>query len=279
MEQRGHDVIPLVRRKDARGIYWNPDTQEIDADSLNGSDAVIHLAGETVAERWTSEKKQRILRSRVGGTKLLVEALRNLPKKPADFLCASAVGFYGERGSEILTEDSMPGTNFLAQVCVDWEAAAASAAQSGIRCSNLRFGIVLSTAGGAFPKILAPFEMGAGGRLGSGKQYMSWIEMRDALSAIEFILSKRALAGPMNIVAPQPVTNQEFTDTLSAVVGRPAIIPIPATMAYLTYGNEMTDQVLLASDRAMPERLSSAGFVFQHGKLEQAMREMIFKRV
>ena len=276
--QHKHEVIRLVRDQNEWGIYWNPDTQEIDTDSLNGIDAVIHLAGESVAERWTNEKKNRILQSRVQGTRLLAEALSRLQKPPSDLLCASAIGFYGERGAEVLTEESEPGRTFLANVCVAWESAAESASRAGIRTSHMRFGIILSTTGGAFPRMLAPFEMGAGGRLGNGKQYMSWITLTDAVRAVDFVLSKRQLAGPVNVTAPMPITNADFTETLSRVIGKPALIPVPATMAYLAYGNEMTDEVLLASDRAVPERLSLSGFDFKYPKLEAALQHIVGER-
>ncbi len=275
---RGHETVALVRDRTRTGIFWDPESQQIDAQSLNGIDAVIHLAGESVAERWTADKKARIYNSRIKGTRLLAQTLANLQQPPKDLLCASAIGYYGERGNEILTEESTAGNSFLGRVCVEWESSAEPAAASGIRTSNLRFGIVLSTTGGAFPKMLKPFEIGAGGRLGTGKQYMSWIMLEDSLNAIEFVLQKRQLAGPLNIVAPGPVTNLEFTETLARVLGRPAIIPVPATMAYLAYGNEMADEVLLASDRVVPERLSAAGFCYKFSKLEAALHHAITNR-
>lgn len=279
LSELGHETIALVRDPHRRGIYWNPEAGEIDASSLNGIDAVIHLAGENVAERWTAEKKQRIYDSRVGGTRLLVNTLVALQSRPVAFLCASAIGYYGERGAEVLTEDSEPGTTFLSRVCIHTAAASRLLEQAGVRVANLRFGIILSTTGGAFPRMLAPFEMGAGGKLGTGRQFMSWIALTDALSAVNFLLNSPHLAGPVNVVAPQPVTNEYFTETLAGILDKPALIPVPATMAYLAYGREMADQVLLASARVLPEKLSAAGFQFKYPQLETALRHILSERL
>jgi uncharacterized protein (TIGR01777 family) len=278
LAERGHDMIPLIRNTSMPGIYWDPDAHYIDKASLNGIDALIHLAGESVAERWTADKKRRIYDSRVTGTRLLADAVSSLEKRPTDFISASAIGYYGDRGSEVLTEESEPGRTFLARVCVEWEAAASQVSFAGIRASSMRLGIVLSTRGGAFPKMLAPFEVGAGGKLSNGKQFMSWIVLSDTLRAIDFILQNRQLAGPVNVVSANPITNAEFTDTLGLVLRKPTLVHVPAAMAYMAYGTEMADEVLLASDRVLPERLASAGFQFEFSKIEQALEKVVLHR-
>jgi uncharacterized protein len=275
LADKGHEIVPVVRDNSLPGAYWDPESDFIDTAALAGTQAFVHLAGESVAERWNPDKKNKIYRSRIAGTRLLVRAMSSLQPRPTDFLCASAIGYYGERGAEILTEESAPGKNFLASVCVDWETAAAEAKLAGIRTTSLRFGIVLSTTGGAFPKMLAPFQIGAGGRLGSGSQYMSWIALSDTLRAIEFILFKPQLAGPINVVSPHPVTNIQFTQTLGDILEKPTVIQVPAAMAYLAYGSEMADEVLMASTRVVPERLSISGFQFQYNKLEPALRDIV----
>lgn len=272
---KGHDVTPLVRSRKAHGVYWDPVAGVLDPANVNGADAVIHLAGESVAERWSAEKKARILSSRVAGTSLIAATIAGLPKPPKVFLSASAIGYYGERGSEILTEDSPAGTNFLSQVCLQWEAATERARLAGVRTCRARFGIVLGTSGGAFPRMLAPFQLGAGGRLGTGKQYMSWIALSDTLAAINFMMSTSSLSGAINVVAPQPVTNNDFTEILAHVLHKPALFPVPGSMAHVAFGKEMADEVLLCSTRALPEKLSSAGFQFEHHGLKSALADML----
>jgi uncharacterized protein (TIGR01777 family) len=273
----GHEVFALVRRapRSDSEVEWYPERGSLALARLEGMDAVIHLGGESIASgRWTEEKKQRIRDSRVTGTKLLSEALANLSHPPQTFLCASAIGFYGDRGDEILTEESAPGSDFLAGVCVEWEKASKAAAQKGIRVVNLRFGIILSVAGGALAKMLPPFRMGIGGRVGSGKQYMSWIALDDVVGAIKFALTSDALDGPVNVVAPNPVTNAEFTKTLGKAISRPTLFPIPAFGLRLAFG-EMADALLLSGQRVEPSRLKEAGHQFHYSDLGGALRQIL----
>ena len=242
---------------------------------LAGHDAVVHLAGENIAAgRWTPAKKARIRDSRVPLTRQLCASVVALPQPPAVFLCASAVGFYGDRGDAVLREDSPAGAGFLADVCRDWEAAAQAAADRGVRVVNLRFGMILSGGGGALPKLLTPFRLGLGGVLGDGRQWLSWITLEDVVAAIQHALGTPALRGPVNVVAPQPVTNREFTRTLARVVRRPAWCRVPAWAARLALG-EMADALLLASQRALPAKLTAAGFTFRFPELEGALRHAL----
>ena len=279
LKSSGHQIVRLVRSKpkDASEVYWNPEQGTINAAELEGLDAVVHLAGENLAAgRWTDEKKKRIRESRVKGTRLLSETLAQLNEKPAVLVSASAVGFYGNRGDEILTEQSASGSDFLAEVCREWELATQAAAQAGIRVVNLRFGVIFSGEGGALKKMLTPFRMGIGGKLGSGHQYMSWIAIDDAVGAIEHALQNDSLRGPVNVVAPQAVTNREFTKTLGRVLSRPTIFPVPAFAARLAFG-EMADATLLSSQRVEPERLNEAGYTFKYPTLEAALRHVLNK--
>ncbi len=273
----GHELFALVRRaprSDAE-VEWYPERESLALARLEGMERVIHLAGESIASgRWTEKKKQRIRDSRVKGTTLLSEALANLSHPPRAFLCASAIGFYGDRGDEILTEESAPGNDFLAEVCVEWEQATAPAAEKGIRVVNLRFGIILSADGGALAKMLPPFRMGAGGRVGSGKQYMSWIALDDVVAAIKFALANDVFHGPVNVVAPNPVTNAEFTKALGKALSRPTLFPVPEFAARLAFG-EMADALLLSSQRVKPRRLEDAGYPFQYSDLERALRHVL----
>ncbi len=240
-------------------------------------DAVVHLAGENIsAGRWTDARKARIRDSRVQGTRLLCESLVGLSQPPKVLVCASAVGYYGDRKDEVLTEESTPGAGFLAEVCREWEEAAESAAQASIRVVYLRTGIVLSPSGGALAKMLLPFKLGLGGRIGGGGQYMSWIALNDAIGAIHHAIVTEALRGPANLVAPSPVTNLEFTKTLGRVLSRPTIFPLPGFVARLVLG-EMADGLLLASTRAEPARLLGTGYVFRHPELEGALRYLLGK--
>jgi uncharacterized protein (TIGR01777 family) len=268
----------MVRRKvedHDREICWDPATGWIDAGELEGVDAVVHLAGENLgSHRWNETFKREIRDSRVLGTRLLAEALAALAKKPGVLCCASAIGFYGDRGNEVLTESSPPGTGFLAEVCQAWEAATTPAGDAGIRVVHLRSGVVLSRAGGALAKMLPPFKLGAGGVIGGGRQYWSWIALDDLVRVIEFVLQRTELAGPVNTVAPHPVTNREFTETLGRVLGRPTILPMPAFAARLALG-EMADEMLLASARVEPHVLLRAGFEFQFPQLETALRQAL----
>lgn len=278
LKATGHEVYKLVRSANARGtdeIRWNPDRGEIDAASLEGMDAVVHLAGESVAEgRWTDEKKRRIRESRAKGTRLLSETLAQLQRKPQTLVSASAIGFYGDRGDEVLTEQSASGSDFLSEVCREWELSTQPAAQSGIRVANLRFGVILSTHGGALKKMLTPFKMGMGGKVGSGEQYMSWITLEDAVGVILFALETASLRGAVNVVSPQPVTNLEYTKALGHALSRPTIFSVPKFAARLAFG-ETADALLLSSARVEPLRLKEAGYQFQHPQLEGALRHLL----
>jgi len=275
----GHAITRLVRSTPRPGqaeIPWDPAAHSIPTPALEGFDAVVHLAGENIAARWTAEKKARIRDSRVQGTRLLCEALAQLIKPPKVLLCASAIGYYGDRGESTLREESAPGTGFLAEVCQAWEAAAAPAAQRGVRVVHLRLGVVLSPAGGALAQMLPPFRRGMGGVVGSGQQYISWIALDDVLGAMHHVLSTETLHGPVNVVAPQPVTNHAFTKTLGKVLGRPTVLPLPAFAARLAFG-EMAEALLLASTRVVPVRLQASGYPFQYPELEGALRHLLGK--
>jgi uncharacterized protein len=273
----GHEVTRLVRRQPNSGekaARWDPMAGTIDASAIEGVDAVVHLAGENIAERWTAAKKARIRDSRVKGTQLLCATLARLSSPPKVLVSASAIGYYGDRGEEILTEESPPGRGFLAEVCRAWEAATEPARQQGMRVVQVRFGVVLSPAGGALAKILPPFRMGLGGVLGSGRQYMSWIALDDVVGAIQHAIGTDGLQGPTNAAAPQAVTNQEFTKTLGKVLGRPTVFPLPAFAARLMFG-EMADELLLASARIQPTKLLASGFRFRYPELEDALRHLL----
>ena len=274
----GHTVTRLVRSTPRPGqaeIPWNPAARSIGTPALEGLDAVVHLAGDNIASgRWTAVKKASIRNSRVQGTSVLCEALAQLVKPPKVLLSASAIGYYGNRGETTLREESPPGTGFLAEVCQAWESATAPAVQRGIRVVHLRFGMVLSPAGGALAKMLTPFRLGLGGVVGTGKQYMSWIALDDVLGAIYHAFSTEALQGPVNVVAPQPVTNQEFTTTLGKVLRRPTRLPMPAFAARLLFG-EMGDALLLASTRVVPGRLVTSGYTFHYPALEEALQHLL----
>lgn len=270
----GHHVKRLIRRASGRQpdeMAWNPATGEAD---WTGVDAVVHLAGESVAARWTPAKKARIRDSRVIATERLARSLARAARPPDVLVCASAVGFYGNRGDEELDEQSSAGTGFLAEVAQDWERAAEPAVEAGIRVVHVRFGVVLSPRGGALGQIVTPFSLGMGGPISSGRQYWSWISIDDAIGAIEHCLMTPSLAGPVNLVAPRPVTNREFTATLARVLHRPALIPVPARAIRLALG-EMADEMLLASARVLPRRLECSGYPFRHPDLETALRHLL----
>ena len=281
----GHQVTRLVRRA-TRGtggasattdVLWNPAEGTIDAERLEGHDAAVHLAGENIAERWTEEKKRRIVESRAKGTRLLSETLARLKEKPRTLVSASAVGFYGaHRGDELLTETSAAGDDFLGQVCKPWEAATEPARESGVRVCILRIGVVLSGEGGALAKMLTPFKMGVGGKLGSGKQWMSWMALDDVVGVIRHALADETLSGAVNTVAPRPVRNEEFTSALGRVLGRPTIFPMPAFAVRLMFG-EMGDALLLGSQRVEPARLKESGYQFAYPDIESALRRALGK--
>lgn len=271
----GNQITRLVRRPGGKGeATWDP-SSGVDLAALDGIDAIVHLAGENIAAgRWTSAVKQRIRESRVQGTRMLCEALAKSPRPPKVLVCASAIGFYGDRGDEELTEESAAGKGFLADVVRDWEAAAAPASGAGIRVVNLRFGVVLSSHGGALAKMLLPFKLGAGGRVGDGRQYWSWISIDDAAGAVYHSLLTDVLSGPVNAVAPYPATNNDFTKTLGRVLRRPTVLPMPAFAARLALG-EMANDLLLASARVVPRQLERSGYVFHQPTLEPALRHVL----
>jgi len=256
-------------------VTWDPAGGAIDAGRLSGVDAVIHLAGENVAAgRWTPARKTRIRDSRVRSTRLLAETLAQIPRPPRVLLSASATGYYGDRGGEVLREDSPPGTGFLADVCREWEAATESARQAGIRVVHMRFGVVLSLGGGLLVRVLPVFRLGLGGPLGSGRQYVSWIAMDDLLDAVLHLLACDSVSGPVNLVAPGPVTNAEFTKALGRTLSRPTLFAVPAAVLRAAFG-EMADDALLASTRAEPARLLASGYAFRFADLGDALRHLL----
>ena len=276
----GHEVVRLVRREPSgRGeVEWHPNEGRIDASALEGVDAVVHLAGESIASgRWTGEKKRAIRDSRVKGTELLSEALARLSRPPAVFLSASAIGYYGDRGDELLTENSAPGNDFLAGVCIEWENATRLAVEKGIRTVHTRFGIILDANEGALGKMLTPFRMGIGGRVGDGKQWVSWIAIEDVVGGLKFVIRDQSVSGPVNFVAPNPVTNAEFTKILGHVLSKPTLFPVPEFAVRLAFG-EMADALLLASQRVNSNVLQQRGFQFSWPMLEPALRNLLARR-
>jgi len=281
----GHSIVRLVRPQShgresssPAGVTtaaWDPERGALPLDALAGVEAAVHLAGESIAGgRWTEARKAVIRESRARGTRYLSTALANLSPRPSTLVCASAIGYYGDRGTLLLDEKAAPGHGFLSEVCQVWEAAADPARQAGIRVAHLRFGLVLDPAGGALAKMLPPFRLGIGGRLGSGRQFMSWVSRADVVGAILHAIATPGLAGPVNVVAPGPVTNAEFTRCLSRALGRPAWIPVPATAIRLLFG-EMGQELLLSSTRVLPARLRETGYRFQDSELERTLRELL----
>ena len=269
----GHRPLHMVRRppRGADEIRWDIEAGTLDPSSLEGLDAVVHLAGENIASgRWTEERKRRILQSRVLGTRLLARSLARLDTPPGVLVSVSAVGYYGDRGEEALDEESGPGTGFLAEVCRAWEAEAAPAAARGIRVVHPRLGMVLSARGGALDRMLPAFRAGFGGRIGSGRQYMSWIALDDLVGAILHAITCDRLEGPVNAVSPHPVTNAEFTRVLARALGRPALMALPAFAARLAFG-QMADELLLASARVSARKLERSGYRFRYPRLEEIL--------
>lgn len=271
----GYQVGRLVRQRSrAAGsdVVWNPAEGQLEASALADCDAVINLAGENIASgRWSAKRKDQILHSRVNGTRTIATALAAVADRPRTLINASAIGYYGDRGGERLSESSSAGSgDFLSGVCREWEHSTEPAAKAGVRVVLERFGIILSSQGGALKKMLLPFRLGLGGKIGSGRQYMSWVAIDDVIGATLYCLSSPALNGPVNVVAPQPVSNAEFTKTLGRVLGRPTIFPMPALAARLAFG-QMADELLLASQRVEPSRLLDAGYVFKYPDLEPAL--------
>jgi uncharacterized protein (TIGR01777 family) len=283
LRAEGHTVAHLVRSTGqiAPGdIRWEPTSASIDATALEGADAVVHLSGASIADgRWSHARKQLLRSSRVDSTRLLVDALSRLQQKPRVFVCASAIGYYGNRGDEVVTESSHQGKDFLSFVARDWEGEAARAEHSGIRAVMLRFGVILATQGGALPQMMGPFKRGFGGRLGSGKQWMSWIALEDTIRTIGAAIGKTQdqntpYRGPVNVVSPNPVRNAEFTQVLASVLGCSARFHAPAFALRIAFG-EMANALLLSSQRVKPERLQSAGYAFRYENLEPALRAIL----
>jgi len=276
----GHTLGRLVRRKADRSqneVYWDAERGSVDKSALEdfGPEVVINLAGESIAGgRWTEKRKAKIRDSRVNGTRALAGCLASLSTPPKLLINASAVGFFGSRGEEVLTEASKPGEGFLAETCREWESATEPAQKGGIRVVLIRTGLVLSPEGGPLKKMLLPFKLGAGGILGNGRQYWSWIALDDMVGAIQFIIKTPSLEGPVIMASPHPVTNREFTKTLGRVLFRPTCLPLPASTARLVFG-EMADEALLASARVQPEKLELAGFKFQYPDLEPALKHLL----
>ena len=275
LAEQGHRVTALVRRRPAAGddeVCWNPEKGEIDAAKLEGLDAAVHLSGDSLASgRWTAEKKQSIRDSRVVSTALLARTMAAMKRPPRVLISASASGVYGDRGEEWVDEASSPGDSFLARVAVDWEMAAQPAADAGIRVVNARLGVVLSPSGGVLAKMLPVFRRGLGGVIGNGRQHLSWIGLDDVVRAIDFLLRRDDLAGPINLVAPAPASNREFTKTLGRVLNRPTIFAVPAFVVRAVFG-EMGQATILSSTRVRPRRLLEAGFEFGSPRLEEALR-------
>ena len=278
LSSKGDQVIRLVRGSpttDAMTVRWDPESGVRDPARLEGVDAVVHLAGESIAaRRWNETQKQRIRDSRIHGTRALVNTVTGLTAPPKAFICASAIGYYGDRGDELLNEGSAPGSGFLADVCREWEAETEPAARQGIRVVNLRFGVILSPRGGALAKMLTPFRLGVGGRVGDGRQYMSWVALDDVTSPIHHAIVNPGLRGPVNVVAPDAVTNAEFTRVLARALSRPALFPMPGFAVRALFG-EMGEALLLASQRVEPMRLRESGFRFAYPDLESALGHLL----
>lgn len=273
----GHEIVRLVRTNPSgtAEVEWHPNQGKLDASNLEGLDAVVHLAGESIASgRWSDEKKRAIRDSRVKGTALLSDALARLNRPPSVFLSASAIGYYGNRGEELLTENSKPGDDFLANVCLEWENATKPAMEKGIRTVHARFGIILDAKEGALATMLTPFRMGVGGRIGNGKQWMSWIAIEDVVNGLKSLIKDESTRGPVNFVSPNPVTNAEFTKTLGRVLSKPTFLPMPEFGVRLAFG-EMGEALLLGSQRVEPAVLKEKGFQFAEPSLESAFRHIL----
>lgn len=276
LEEEGHQVVSLKRKSTSSETpYWDIENHIIELGAYQKIDVVIHLAGESIAEgRWNQQKKERIKNSRVKGTKLLSEYFSKATYQPKVFISGSAIGFYGSRGEEELSENSQKGTGFLSDVCTQWEEATSKVALSGIRVAKVRFGMVLSSKGGALKKMLFPFKAGFGGIIGDGKQYVSWVTIDDVVGIISHIIKSENLAGAINVVSPTPVTNQIFTKTLGKVLKRPTILPLPAFLAKILLG-EMAQELLLSSTKVIPSKLQESGYIYKHATLENALEDML----
>ncbi|HIG28121.1 MAG TPA: TIGR01777 family protein [Verrucomicrobiales bacterium] len=273
LQQKGHRTVPLLRHQNAQPTSWDPENGIINIDGT--FDVVIHLAGAGVASgRWSKSRKEGILNSRVQGTRLIAEYFSKLEKKPHLIVSSSAIGYYGNRGDELLDEDSSQGSGFLSDVCRQWEDATAKASEAGIRVVNLRIGVVLSTSGGALKKMLLPFRMCLGGKIGNGSQYFSWVSIQDIPGAIEFILTNDSIKGPVNLVSPAPISNTDFTKALGTALKRPTPVPLPAFMVKLLFG-KMGDECLLSGAQVMPGKLLDAGYTFEHPDIDQALDHLL----
>ncbi len=273
----GHEVRRVGRSKRsgvANSFTWDHTQGHIEDGALEGADAVVNLAGENIGERWTEERKKALRTSRVNATRFLSERLAAMENPPSTLVCASAIGYYGDRGDEQLTEQSARGTGMLPELCEDWEQSTEAARERGIRVVHVRFGLVLSPRGGSLARMLPPFRLGLGGKLGDGKQFMSWVSIDDVVGAVHQALQDATLEGPVNVVAPQPVRNDEFTRTLGRVLGRPTLFPVPP-FALRTLFGEMADALLLSSTRVLPEKLAQSGYSFRHPTLEGALRHLL----
>jgi uncharacterized protein (TIGR01777 family) len=277
LTKAGHSVFPLIRPPQVAGpgqVAWNPKTGEIDLGAAAGSDAVVNLAGATIGQRWSEERKRLLRTSRIDSTRAMVDAIAKLEPRPRVLVSASAVGYYGNRGDERLDEDSGPGEGFLAKLAADWEAEAMRAERLGIRTVVLRFGVILSGKGGALAQMIGPFKLGVGGRLGSGRQWMAWVALPDVVGMIRAAIEDDQWRGAYNCVAPEQATNAEFTRVLGRVLHRPAIFPVPRAALRMLFG-EMADEMLLASQRIEPKRVAQTGYSYSHPGLEPALRQAI----
>jgi uncharacterized protein (TIGR01777 family) len=277
LKSKGHTLLRLIRPNQiakSDEVFWNPYERFIDQTKLDDLEAVIHLAGENLFGRWSAKKKDAIYQSRVRGTAFLSEKLAAMSNKPRVLICASAIGYYGSREDHECLESAQPGEGFLAEVCKDWEAATEPAVEADIRAVNARFGVVLGKNGGALAKMLTPFKMGMGGPLGDGQQWISWVSLVDTVRAIEFSLAADTLSGPVNVVSPNPVRNKEFAHTLGHVLHRPEVVPVPKRMLHFMFG-EMADQTLLASTKALPQKLHRKDFQFTHPDLYTALEAIL----
>jgi uncharacterized protein len=275
LEAMGHTVLRLVRRNPRSGeVRWDPARGTLDPMALKGVEGAINLAGENIATRWTEESRRRIRESRIRSTTVLAETMARMDARPRVLISVSAVGFYGDQGDTELTEESTAGSGFLPTLAQEWERSAQPASAAGIRVVHPRLGIVLSPEGGALARMLPPFKLGLGGKLGSGDQWMSWVALDDVTAALAFLL-EQPLSGPVNLVAPQPVTNREFTRTLGQVLSRPAVFTVPPFALHLAYGRDMPDEALLSSTRVRPAKLEHAGFRFRHPQLREALASLL----
>jgi uncharacterized protein len=278
LTRAGHRTVRLVRGRPVGTdeLGWDPDAGTIDAAGLEGIDGVVHLAGAGIGDkRWTDARKRLILESRTKGTSLLARTLAGLTRRPSVLVSASAVGYYGNRGDELLDEQSAPGDDFVAGVCVQWEAATQPAADAGIRVARVRSGVILGRAGGVLPRMLLPFRLGLGGRIASGRQYMSWISITDEVGSIIHALTQDGVSGPVNLTGQTPVTNAEFTKTLGKVVHRPTVIPTPLLPLRARYGSELVEHLLVEGQRVLPKRLEETGYRFAHSTPEEALRAAV----